>query len=229
MVRGIPGDWWSALPLFPLHTVLFPGMVLPLHVFEERYKLMIHRCLEEEQPFGVVLIREGREVGGLAIPYLVGTTAKIAGVSQLEGGRMNIVTIGSERFRLHAVRHDQPYLVGKAEPWPLTGAGSEQAREQVGPVRALLVQYLSLLAQAQGHRIEIEEVPSDPRMLALLSAVTLQIPMPQKQGLLNQSTVPHMLRAERAIMRREQLILHYMIRTQRQQWEGGHSGYLAKN
>lgn len=229
MARGAVEDWWSALPLFPLHTVLFPGMVLPLHVFEERYKLMIHRCLEEEQPFGVVLIREGHEVGGPAIPYSVGTTTMIAGVSQLEDGRMNIVTIGNERFRLHAVRHDQPYLVGEAEPWPITGANSEQAREQVGPVRALLIQYLSLLAQAQGHRIEIEEVPSEPRMLALLSAITLQIPMPQKQGLLTQPTVHYMLRAERAIMRREQLILHYMIRTQRQQWEGGYSGYLARN
>lgn len=229
MARGAVEDWWLTLPLFPLHTVLFPGMVLPLHVFEERYKLMIHRCLEEEQPFGVVLIREGHEVGGPAIPYPVGTTTMIAGVSQLEDGRMNIVTIGNERFRLHAVRHDQPYLVGEAEPWPITGANSEQAREQVGPVRALLIQYLSLLAQAQGHRIEIEEVPSEPRMLALLSAITLQIPMPQKQGLLTQPTVPRMLRAERAIMRREQLILHYMIRTQRQQWEGGYSGYLARN
>ncbi len=229
MARGAVEDWWSALPLFPLHTVLFPGMVLPLYVFEERYKLMIHRCLEEEQPFGVVLIREGPEVGGLAIPYPVGTTTMIAGVSQLEDGRMNLVTIGNERFRLHAVRHDQPYLVGEAEPWPITGANSEQAREQVGPVRALLIQYLSLLAQAEGHRIEIEEVPTEPRMLALLSAITLQIPMPQKQGLLTQPTVPYMLRAERAIMRREQLILHYMIRTQRQQWEGGYSGYLARN
>ena len=69
---------WSDLPLFPLNTVLFPGMVLPLHIFEERYKLMINHCLEEERPFGVLLIREGKEVGSGAVPYQVGTTTMIA-------------------------------------------------------------------------------------------------------------------------------------------------------
>jgi Lon protease-like protein len=220
---------WADLPLFPLHTVLFPGMVLPLHIFEERYKLMINRCLEGERPFGVLLIREGTEVGDRAVPCQVGTTTVIAGVSRLEDGRMNIVTIGSERFRLRAIRHDQPYLVGDAEPWPLTGANAELARDQVGPVRALFAHYLSLLALAQGQRMNVDERPTDPRLLALLVAITLQLPLPQKQYLLDQPTVSHMLLAERAIMRREQLILNHIIQTQTDQWEGGFSGYLAKN
>lgn len=220
---------WTSLPLFLLNTVLFPGMVLPLHVFEDRYKLMINRCLEEERPFGVLLIREGKEVGEAAIPYDVGTTTMIAGVSRQDDGRMNIIAIGSERFRLRSLRQDQPYLVGDAEPWPLVGAATEQARDQVGPMRALFRQYLSLLAQAQGHKIEIEEVPTEPRMLALLIAISLQLPMPQKQRLLDQPTVPRMLLAERAIMNREQLLLHYIIQTQTKQWEGGFSGYLAQN
>ncbi len=220
---------WADLPLFPLKTVLFPGMVLSLHIFEERYKLMINRCLEEERSFGVLLIREGQEVGGSAMPYDVGTTTTIAGLSRFEDGRMDIVTIGTERFRLRSLRHDQPYLVGEAEPWPLTGADSEQAQNQVGPVRALLHQYMSLLAQAQGHRIDIDEMPEEPRTLALAAAMILQLPLPQKQRLLGQPTVSHMLRAERAIMRREQLLLAYILRTQAEQWEGGYSGYLAKN
>jgi Lon protease-like protein len=222
-------EQWTDLPLFPLNTVLFPGMVLPLHIFEERYRLMVNRCLQEERPFGVVLIREGKEVGGNAMPHKVGTTTLIAGVSQLEDGRMNIVTVGSERFRLRAVRHDQPYLVGEAEAWPLAGAASARARAQVEPVRALLRQYFSLLSQAQGHKIEVEEMPAEPQTLALLAAITLQVSMPQKQGLLNQPTIADMLLAERAIMRREQLILYHIIRTQTQQSEGGYSGYLAKN
>ncbi len=220
---------WADLPLFPLNTVLFPGMILPLHIFEERYKLMINRCLEQERPFGVLLIREGRESGGFAVPYEVGTTTVIAGVSRLDDGRMNVITIGSDRFRLRSLRYDQPYLVGDAEPWPLLGGGTEQARDQVGPMRALLHQYLSLLVQAQGHKIEIEEVPTEPRTLALVIAISLQLPMPQKQRLLNQPTVPHMLFAERAILKREQLLLNYIILTQTKQWEGGHSGYLARN
>jgi Lon protease-like protein len=222
-------DQWIDLPLFPLNTVLFPGMVLPLHIFEERYKLMINRCLEEERPFGVLLIREGKEVGEAAVPYRVGTTALIAGLDRLDGGQMNIVTIGSERFRLRGLRHDQPFLMGNAEPWPLAGATTEQARDQVGPVRALFRQYLSLLAQAEGHKMEIEEVPTDPRTLALLIAITLQLPMHQKQRLLAQPTIPQILLWERAIMRREQLLLDHIIQTQTRQWEGGYSGYLAKN
>lgn len=222
-------DQWIDLPLFPLNTVLFPGMVLPLHIFEERYKLMVNHCLERERPFGVLLIREGKEAGGPAVPYRVGTTALIAGLNRLDGGQMNIVTIGSERFRLRGFRRDQPFLVGDAEPWPLTGDATEQAKDQVGPIRALFRQYLTLLAQAEGHKMEIEEVPTDPRTLALLVAIGLQLPMHQKQRLLAQPTIPQILLWERAIMRREQLLLDHIIQTQSSQWEGGYSGYLAKN
>jgi len=225
----VENSQWTDLPLFPLNTVLFPGMILPLHIFEERYKLMIEHCLDEERPFGVLLIREGKEVGGAAVPHTVGTTTLIASVTRAGGGRMNIITIGLERFRLRALRRERPYLVGNAEPWPLTDGATEQALAQVGPVRALLRQYLSLLAQAQGHNIDIDDVPADPRTLALLVAITLQLPMSQKQGLLAQPNVTRMLLAERAIMNREQLLLDYMIQTQSEQWEGGHSGYLAKN
>jgi len=222
-------DDWSELPLFPLNTVLFPGMVLPLHVFEERYKQMINHCVAGERPFGVVLIEQGQEVGGEAVPYEVGTTAVIAAVSRLDDGRMNIVTIGSERFRLREMRHGLPYLVGSAEPWPLIGSDAPLARESVAPIKARFARYLKLLAQAQGHKIEIEEVPGEPRALALLIAIALQLPMPQKQQLLLQPTVAEMLGAERAFLLREQVLLDYIVRTQSQQWEGGYSGYLATN
>jgi Lon protease-like protein len=220
---------WADLPLFPLNTVLFPGMVLPLRIFEERYKLMLSHCLEEERPFGVLLIREGEEVGGSAVPYRVGTTTVIAGVNRLEDGEMNIVTIGNERFRLRSLRRDQAYLVGDAEPWPLLPGSTEQAQGLVGPMRALFRQYLDLLTQAEGHKITIEEVPTDPRTLALTLAIALQLPMPEKQRLLMQPTVSRMLLLERAIMKREQLLLGHVVQTQTEQWEGGYGGYLAKN
>jgi hypothetical protein len=87
-------------------------------------------------------------------------------------------------------------------------------------VRALFRQYLGLLAQAEGHRIQIEDMPAETRNLALLIAIALQVPLAQKQRLLGQATAVDMLRAERAILRREQLILHYIIQTQTEQWEG---------
>ena len=83
------------LRLFPLNTVLFPKMPLPLHIFEERYKLMITECMEADEPFGVVLIEEGSKAfGPLAQPHAVGCTARVVQVESLEDGRMNIITIG---------------------------------------------------------------------------------------------------------------------------------------
>jgi Lon protease-like protein len=204
-------------------------MVLPLHVFEDRYKLMIDHCLEAERPFGVVLIRKGHEVGGRAVPYEVGTTAVIAAATRLSNGRMNIATVGSERFHLLDVRHDLPYLVGKAEPWPLTGTDTAQAGRRAESVRALFQEYQSLLAQVQGTEIEIEELPTDPQALALLLAIALQLPVDQKQNLLAQPTVVEILQAEQVAMRRENLLLEYILRTQTEQWEGGHSGFLSRN
>ena len=220
---------WNNLPLFPLNTVLFPGMVLPLHIFEERYKLMIGRCIDENRPFGVVLIREGLEVGSGAAPHDVGTTAVIAGASKAKEGEYNLVTIGSERFRLLAVRDDLPYLVGSAEPWPVSGGAVEPARQRAKSMLTLFEQYLNLLAKAQGHRMEIEQIPEEPRALALLVAIALQVPLAQKQYLLCRPSVADLLRAEQVMLQRERSLLEYIRDTQTAQWEGGYSGYLANN
>ena len=83
------------LPLFPLHTVLFPGMPLALHVFEPRYLQMVGECMRTRQPFGVVLIREGQEVGDpTAELFPVGCTAEIAQLQPLEDGRLQLLVIG---------------------------------------------------------------------------------------------------------------------------------------
>ena len=88
------------LPLFPLDLVLFPGAHLPLHIFEPRYRLLVRRCVEREQPFGVVLLRSGAEVGPGAEPRAVGTSARIVAVNGLPDGRSVIVTQGQRRFSL---------------------------------------------------------------------------------------------------------------------------------
>jgi uncharacterized protein len=89
------------LPLFPLNTVLFPGMPIQLYIFEQRYKEMIHDCLKSSQPFGVVLIRNGKEANShLAEPHYVGCSARILDVEPLEEGRMNLVALGQQRFRI---------------------------------------------------------------------------------------------------------------------------------
>ena len=98
------------LPLFPLNLVLFPGMRLPLHIFEERYKTMIGECIDSNSPFGVLLIKEGAEAGGTAEPFRVGTTARITQNTQLDGGRLNILTIGEKRFQLIEIIKTTPFI-----------------------------------------------------------------------------------------------------------------------
>ena len=83
------------LPLFPLTTVLFPEMLLPLHIFEPRYRLLVRRCMDEDKPFGVALSRTGQDVGPNAEPYTIGTEAKIMAFSPLSDGRSYIVVRGA--------------------------------------------------------------------------------------------------------------------------------------
>ena len=106
------------LPLFPLNTVLFPGQALSLHIFEERYKLMINRCLEKREPVGIVLIREGQEVGPPAVPYEVGTVATLVETERHESGELDVIAVGQERFMIHDILQRTPYIIGQITAIP---------------------------------------------------------------------------------------------------------------
>jgi Lon protease-like protein len=191
------------LPLFPLRTVLFPGQALPLHIFEARYRQMIADCMEADATFGVVLIQEGMEVGSLATPYEVGTTAVIEDIERLPDGRMNIVTIGQERFQLRSYDvTSKPYLVGRVSPWPW----SDDAPPETGlkqAVRRRVEQYVGLLSQASETDISLDSIPQNPSELAALAAVVLQIPPEQKQALLETPSVDELLRELDQLLREE--------------------------
>jgi len=88
------------VPIFPLNTVLFPGGLLPLRVFEARYMDMTRDCLKRDQPFGVCLIHEGSEVGAPAVPEGIGCLAKILEWDMQQQGILNLKTHGSQRFRI---------------------------------------------------------------------------------------------------------------------------------
>lgn len=103
------------LPLFPLRTVLFPGMPLPLNIFEPRYRQMTRELLESGGQFGVLLIREGEEVGGGAIPHEVGTAAVIEACQELPNGRYALTARGTRRFRLLRMLPPRPYPYGDVE------------------------------------------------------------------------------------------------------------------
>ena len=183
------------LPLFPLHSVLCPGIALPLHIFELRYRLMIGRCIEREQAFGVVLIRDGREVGESAGRIArVGTSAVIKQAGRYPDGRMDIVTVGARRFRIVNVdEKSEPYLIGRVT-WlddPMGGLPGE-AEEAAQRVGSRFLEYLERLRPAptpggatpggatrEGERTE--EAPFD--MLAEMSpAPGVQAPEPFMAG-----------------------------------------------
>jgi Lon protease-like protein len=204
------------LSLFPLHAVLFPGMALPLHVFEPRYRKLINHCLATGEPFGVVLIRSGPEVGGLAEPHLVGTTAHVKTVERLPDGRMNIEAVGHDRFRIESLSHDTGgSLSGLVEPFPLLGARSGYAQKCAVRLSPWLSRYLALLGQAADTRLDDKTLPDDPAGLAYLAAIVAQIPMTEKQELLALPSAPELLERERAIYRREVSLLRAMLGSRR--------------
>jgi Lon protease-like protein len=220
------------LPLFPLNTVLFPGMVLPLHIFEERYQVMIRRCLDESRAFGVLLIREGKEVGGGAVPYEIGTTARITRVERLDEGRMNITTIGVERFRVQRFREGEPYLQADTVALPNIEDETPQAMYQADVVRPLISDYVGLLAKAAGLQLGlVDNLPEAPTALAFLTAIALQIPVQEKQHLLATQSIAALLAAERGILRREDKLLRFMVDTgpQLSNMKMGPTGYLFPN
>jgi uncharacterized protein len=202
------------MPLFPLNNVvLFPGMVLPLHIFELRYREMINRCLNEQLPFGVLLIKSGSEVGDPAEPHLVGTAARIARVERQEDGRMNITAIGTQRFRVRELHHHHSYLTGTVEQFPFSNGSTKQAEELAHRIRPRLLEYVELLSRASRQKLKLDRLPEEPTTLALLVAIAMQVGHDDKQGLLERAGIPEILARELHLLSRETLLLHYMIET----------------
>jgi glutamate N-acetyltransferase/amino-acid N-acetyltransferase len=203
------------LPLFPLGTVLFPGAQLNLHIFEERYRLMIGRCLAEKQPFGVVLLRSGDEVeegrtpGAPAVPCEIGTLAYIDNSVHLDDGRFLLSAVGRERFRVRTVIDRAPYLVATVELLDeVAGEGLDAA---VAQLRSTYESYWQAVARATGSDIEIEKLPDDAIALTYDLADRLQVTMPRKQVWLEGSaasrarSIAQVLRAELSLLPRPDL------------------------
>ena len=111
--------------MFPLSTVLLPGMVLPLHVFEPRYRALVADCLAEEPEFGVVLIDRGHEVGGGDVRRPIGTVARIVQVAAIADGRSAVVSVGTRRLRVTKWLEDDPYPRAEVEDWPDDPEGAD--------------------------------------------------------------------------------------------------------
>lgn len=197
------------LPLFPLSTVLFPGMRLPLHIFEERYRLLVAhlRTQPEPQRFGVIAIRKGREVGadGITALYEVGCVATVRQITPHADGRFDLSTVGTQRFRLLRVDDSLPYFQGEVEPLkddPPAGAGEAEAFA-VKRVQAGFRAYLNALADRGGGVISVADLPDEPVLLSYVVGAAMIIDLPERQSLLAASSVLERLRLERSLLVRE--------------------------
>ncbi len=176
------------LPLFPLNAVLFPGAAMPLHIFEERYKQMIGMCLEERRPFGVLLIRKGNEVGESAEPFEVGTTAHIVRVQHLPDGRLNLVCVGGQRFRVLRLVQTDPYLAGEVELLPAPAGESAETEQMAGSARALYAEYVRLQLALTNQWSRRLEMPGDPAALADFIGAHAAVSLLTKQRILEETS-----------------------------------------
>ena len=149
------------IPLFPLHTVLCPGIVLPLHIFEERYRAMTRRCLDTGEPFGVVLIRDGREVGAAGVTTLagVGAFAEIREAGRYPDGRYDVLAAATGRFAIESVdAGSQPFLVAQVTPLEDEVGDEPRAERLAATAIQRFVRYLDLMRARDGESIEALDI-----------------------------------------------------------------------
>ena len=149
------------IPLFPLHTVLCPGIVMPLHIFEDRYRALTRHCLDTGAPFGVVLIREGRETGSGQVLALagVGALVEIREAGRYPDGRYDLLAAATGRFTIDAVDPGrEPYLV--ADVTPLEDEVGDEARAERLAASAIrrFVRYLELMRAREGETSEVLDI-----------------------------------------------------------------------
>ena len=206
----------TRLPVFPLGTVLFPGLVMPLHIFEERYRELVRDLVArpEETPreFGVVAIRSGWEVlpAGPGGPdtaarvtlHEIGCTAEVRQVTELPDGQFDLLTVGRRRFRITEVLPDPaPYLVAQVE-WLPEPAGAEDVADLLAPrVLAAFREYLRLMRPDTPDTPE--QLPDDPTTLSHLVAATGAFTVEDRQSLLAATDTAARLRAELKLLTRE--------------------------
>ena len=199
------------IPLFPLLTVLFPGMPLQLHIFEQRYLEMVRACLLHNQPFGVLLIRQGAEAHGpLAVPYSVGCTANIVEIDGQADGSLNLLAIGDERFAVHEVKRSLPYLTGKVTRLQNQFTYGPQLARGVKTLARWVDRYLSLINRLSPNPavdLSLSDLPEDPMLLLYLAASILQVPNLEKQALLEMSNSEELRQQLERLYRREVAVL----------------------
>lgn len=192
----------KTLPLFPLNLVLFPGGVLPLYIFEPRYRDMIKFCIRNESSIGIVMIKEGDEVGENATPCKIGTAVDLVEVDRLPDGRMNIMTSGHSRFEILEVDDELPYLVGRVKMLDSLDAEPDSSLEEIAnEAREVYIEYETLSSLLMFAWLPPEETPQHPQQLAYQIGTRLRISLEDKQDLLEIKSFDELLRREVDILK----------------------------
>jgi uncharacterized protein len=207
----------QTLPLFPLGTVLYPGLLLPLHIFEDRYRQLVRDLKAGPEPrrFGVIAIREGRETGidGVSALYEVGCTATVRRITERDDGRFDLVTIGAERFRLITLDRSLPYLQGDVDILPEDTGDADAAGRAVEAVQRAFRGYIDVLTARGMTQVSVPELPDDPIPLSYLVAASIIADLPDRQALLAEPDALARLTAERALLARETAMLRSLTAT----------------
>ena len=202
------------LPIFPLNTVMFPGVSVPLHVFEDRYRALVHHLLtisdKSMRLFGIVAIREGYEVGqhGVHSVHRVGCVVQMTSVDPYEDGRFDIEVVGRARMRLDGLDTSGEYLVGDVETLPERTEPHPDAMGQAERTYATFEEYRRRLSELRGDDVLDGDLPRDPEYLSYSLAATCLLTLTERQELLEASTslerlvmLRHALREEMRAMR----------------------------
>ncbi|MFI9309185.1 LON peptidase substrate-binding domain-containing protein [Streptomyces triculaminicus] len=223
----------ARLPIFPLNSVLFPGLVLPLNIFEQRYRTMMRELaqLPEDAPrrFGVVAIRDGHEVAPSApgLPddarpepgpasgfgpdplrsfHTVGCVADAATIRRRENGTYEVLATGTTRFRLLSVDASGPYLTGEVEEIE-ERQGDEAGALAAGVVRAFRAYQKRLAGASETSLARQAELPGEPRVLSYLVAAAAVLDTPAKQRLLQAPDTASRLTEELRLLRAETAVI----------------------
>jgi uncharacterized protein len=207
----------TRLPLFPLGTVLYPGLVLPLNIFEDRYRQLVADLLAGPEPrqFGVIAIRQGSETGvnGVSALYETGCTAVLRRADKHPDGRFDLVTVGTDRFRLLNLADPAPYLSGDVELLA-EGVGDEAAAAAAVPsMQRQFHAYLEMLTERGGAQITISELPDEPGLLSYLVAAVVVADLPVKQRLLEEPDALARLGSERSLLADEMRMMRSLSLT----------------
>ncbi len=198
------------LPLFPLNVVLFPGMIIPLHIFEPRYRQMITDCDQQKSPFGMVLARP-TSIPLQEEPSLVGTMAEIQQLERLEDGRFTLIAFGLQRFRILSQHREKPYLSGWVELYTDRLEASQDLAGYTRQAGNLFRKYLGMLLEMANEKQVLAEIPSEPEELSHFVAQFLDIQDEQKQQLLELTSTQQRLKEEIAVLRREVLFIQQIF------------------